>query len=123
MKQNKKVQKVRAYLKKYVLCKNRFEYLDQYLKTETCDTTCKILSEDKDRMSVHCENVLLIMNYLAPDSLARQILDKLYIQGLSMDLTADALGYSYGYCANVEAEAMKQLSQIQEVVRLIGFIS
>lgn len=123
MKQNRKAQKIREYLKKYGLCKNRFDYLNQYLETETCDTTYKILSADKDRMSIHCKNVLLIMNYLAPDSLARQILDKLYIQGLSMDLTADALGYSYGYCANVEAEAMKQLSQIQEVVRLIGLVS
>ena len=40
-----------------------------------------------------------------------------------MDLTADALGYSYGYCANVESAAIKQLVQKEEVMLLINFAS
>lgn len=123
MKQNEKAQKLREYLRNFTSCQSREESLTKCLKRETDDAVRKILSADKEKMSIHCENVLLIMNYLAPDSLARQIFDKHYLQGLSMDLTADALGYSYGYCANVESAAIKQLVQKEEVMLLINFAS
>lgn len=123
MKQNEKAQKLREYLRNYTSCQSRKESLTKCLERETDDAVRKILSADKEKMSIYCENVLLIMNYLAPDSLARQIFDKHYLQGLSMDLTADALGYSYGYCANVESAAIKQLVQKEEVMLLINFAS
>lgn len=123
MKQNEKAQKLREYLRNYTSCQSRKESLTKCLERETDDAVRKILSADKEKISAHCENVLLIMNYLAPDSLARQIFDKHYLQGLSMDLTADALGYSYGYCANVESAAIKQLVQKEEVMLLINFAS
>ena len=123
MKQNEKAQKLREYLRNYTSCQSRKESLTKCLERETDDAVRKIQSADKEKMSIYCENVLLIMNYLAPDSLARQIFDKHYLQGLSMDLTADALGYSYGYCANVESAAIKQLVQKEEVMLLINFAS
>lgn len=123
MKQNEKAQKLREYLRKYTSCQSRKKSLTKCLEKEMDDAARKLLSADKEKLSVHCDNVLLIMDYLAPDSLARQIFDKHYLQDLSMDLTADALGYSYGYCANVESAAIKQLVQKEEVMLLINFES
>ena len=73
MKQNEKAQKLREYLRNYTSCQSRKESLTKCLERETDDAVRKILSADKEKMSIYCENVLLIMNYLAPDSLARQI--------------------------------------------------
>lgn len=123
MKQNEKAQKLREYLRNYTSCQSRKESLTKCLERETDDAVRKILFADKEKISAHCENVLLIMDYLAPDSLARQIFDKHYLQGMSMERTSFALSYSYGYCANVESAAIKQLVQKEEVMLLINFAS
>ena len=78
-----------------------------------------MLKESKDDFVNKCGNVRIILGFTKPHGLERGIMNMLYIDGKSMKQIAKELGYSYGYCANIELEAISRMSIDAVILQLM----
>ncbi len=113
--------KLRGYLKGYRMCLSQAKEIEIMIADgEVADCVRDELLRAKDEFILHCRNVQTIVNvYTEEGSLERRIFNSLYIAGKSMRQVAKATGYSYGHCANTEANAINRLCGIKSVMELI----
>ena len=119
---------LRRYLKQFTICERRIGDLER-VRAKLSDSSARYaavgcaIDMERDKLVQRCGDVLFILGFLPSDSLARQILDSLYLKGRTLKQIAFELRYSYGYCANVEAAAMKELAKVKEVRERIAGIT
>ncbi|MDE7438938.1 MAG: hypothetical protein K2N23_00250, partial [Clostridia bacterium] len=110
--------RLREYLKGYRMWQAQARDIERALSGgEVLESLRGLLANSKSEFIGKCHNVQIILGYAKSD-LERRILHMLYISGKSMKHVARELGYSYGYCANIELKAISRMSIDVEIMRL-----
>lgn len=78
------------------------------------------LTNAKNDFVSKCRNVRIILGYAKTDGQEHVVMTMRYLNGKSMKQIARELGYSYGYCANVELNAISRMSKNTAIMQLIG---
>lgn len=115
-----KRKRLRGYLKSYLMWQAQARDIERSLASGNIPEQLQIeLAKVKDDFIHKCRNVQTILGY-AKGELERRILNLCYLNGKSMKQIAREVGYSSGYCGNIESNAIKRMSDNAEIMRYVG---
>ena len=111
--------RLREYLKGYRMWQAQARDIERALAGgEVLDSLRGLLAKSRDEFIGKCRNVQIILGY-AKSGLERRILNLLYIEGKSMTSISRELGYSKGYCANIELKVLGGMSENTEIMQML----
>lgn len=111
---------LRGYLKAYSICRDQAAEIEKQIEAgEVIESVKDLLLSAKQEFEDHCRKVQIILGYLPGGCAARRVLTLRYQKGMSMKAIAKHIGYSVGYCCNVESEAIEFLAENQEIMCMI----
>lgn len=117
---NEPKKELRGYLKAYCICRDQAAEIEKQIAAgEVIESVKDLLQSAKQDFEEHCRKVQIILGYLPGGCVARRVLSLRYQSGMSMKAIAKSIGYSVGYCGNVEAAAIESLCGKEEVMALI----
>ena len=112
--------KLRGYLKSYRICQEQAEEIGKQLNSgEIAESVQDLLIEAKRGFEKHCRNVQIILSYLPFGTVMYYVMTKRYKRGLSMKSIAEEIGYSVGYCNNVESNAIEYLTGRKQIMEIL----
>ena len=107
-------------MKAYCICKQQAEEIDEQINSgNVIDAVKDLLLDAKREFEEHCRIVQIIMAHVPAGSTARRILSLRYEKGMSMKDIANTIGYSVGYCDNVESSAIESLCGKTEIMDML----
>jgi len=116
-KENRK--KLRGYLKSYRMWQAQARDIERSIANgEVPESLRTEFVKVKDDFVNKCRNVQIILGHTRSE-LERRILNMRYVSGKSMKQIAREVGYSNGYCGNVEINAINRLSADLEIMQLV----
>lgn len=111
--------RLREYLKNYRMWQAQARDIERSLTSGEMPDSLRVeLAKVKDDFIGKCRNVQIILGY-AKSELERRILNLCYVNGKSMKQIAREVGYSSGYCGNIESKTIKRMSESSEIMLLI----
>ncbi len=112
--------KLRAYLKNYRMWQGQARDIERSIASGKVPEPLRDeLMKVRNDFIHKCRNVQTIIGY-SKSELERRILNLSYVDGKSMKQIAREVGYSYGYCGNIESRAINRMSADTAIMSLLG---
>lgn len=112
--------RLRAYLKNYRMWQGQARDIERSIASGKVPEPLRgELSKVKDDFIRKCRNIQTIIGH-SKSELERRVLNLSYVDGKSMKQIAREVGYSYGYCGNIESRAINRMSSDMSIMALLG---